>query len=428
MEPTLLVIGVSWRTAPIAVRERFCMDAPRRRQALEQLARSEGVREAVVLATCERTEAILWAQDASLAAGSVLNFLTHEYGLRSSDWRHFYRLLDERALLHLMRAASGLDSMVAGDPQILLDLQAAWTQSQAAAVSASFLDAVFANVLAAGARVRDETGLGASVMSVPCAAVELARQIFGSLEKCRVLLAGAGRVAGQVAERLAASGAGPVCVMSRTFGHAAELAARVRAGAAPLQEMPQHLAEADVVIAAAAAPEFLIARAAIEAACCERHGRPLLLVDLGLPRNIDPAARELPDVFLHDLDGLTDILERAAGEARQRSGQADPIIASEARRFCSNLQSQCTVPLVVALREKLDAICRQELELFCRESGPFPGEQALETFACRLSQRLAGSLARELKEHPDSVEQEHLTQAVQRLFRLEDEAAAGTGS
>ncbi len=423
MEPGLVVIGVSYRTAPLAVRERFCMDALRRRQALE-LARADGVDEAVVLATCERTEFILWTHDTSAGAGSVLNFLTREYELRSWEWKHFYRLVEERALAHLMRLSSGLDAMTAGDTRAPAELQAAWHQARVSGASGASLDAICEHALAVGTRVREETRADASTMSVPLAAVELARQIFGKLENRRVLLIGAGELAQRVASRLAAGATKDVTIVNRTPERATALASRFRIATALMRERPRLLEETDLVISAVPASELALTRPEIEAACAARNSRPLLLIDLGMPRGIDPAARELNGVFLHDLDGLQEILNRARGVRQTSMGEADTVFASEARQFCSKLVSQRIVPIAVAVRQKLDQICRQELDRLRQETGALTDEQTLETFAYRISQRLAGSLARELQELPDLAEQERLTEAIQHWFRLEQEKAA----
>ncbi len=423
MEPGLVVIGVSYRTAPLTVRERFCMDALRRRQALE-LAHAEGVGEAVVLATCERTEFILWTHDTSSGAGSVLNFLTREYGLRSWEWKHFYRLVDERGLAHLMRVSSGLDSMAPGDPRAESELHAAWQDARATGASGTSLDAICEEALAVGTRVREETRAGSPTTSVAAAAVELARQIFGALENRRVLLIGAGELAHRVADRLLAGGANAVTVVSRTAERAAALAGEYGIASGRMHDRPQLLAAADIAISAVPASEFALTRPEIETACAARNERPLLLIDLGMPRGIDPAARALSGILLHDLDGLQEILNRARGVRPTPAGEADTVFAGEARRFCSKLVSQRIVPIATAVRQKLDQICRQELELLRQESGVLTDAQALEALAYRISQRLAGSLARELQELPDAAEQERLTEAVQHWFRLEREKAA----
>ncbi len=177
-----MVVGLNYRTAPVAVRERFWIAEDRRYEALVQLSRAEGIDEVIVMATCNRTEFWLWANDVTLAANSVMRLLGAEYGLKLCEWKHFYRLLDEAALLHIFRVASSLDSMVVGEPQVVSQVKQAWQQAQKLGSTGRFLDAVLQKALTVSKRVRSETAIGNSAVSIPYAAVELARQIFGTLE------------------------------------------------------------------------------------------------------------------------------------------------------------------------------------------------------------------------------------------------------
>src|SRR5262249_46019374 len=222
LESTLMLIGINFRTAPVAVRERFSISENRRYEALLQLAPCEGLEEVMVLATCNRTEFLLWANDATVAANSVLHFLTAEYGLKRCEWQHFYRLLDEAALLHIFRVASSLDSMVLGEPQIIGQVKAAWQQAKKAGTTGRFLDAVMQKALSVSKKVRNETAIGNAAVSVPYAAVETAKQLFGSLGGRKVLLLGAGKMSELSARYLVNNGATSVYVVNRTFEHASE--------------------------------------------------------------------------------------------------------------------------------------------------------------------------------------------------------------
>jgi glutamyl-tRNA reductase len=425
-----MVIGVSYRTASVAVRERFWMSESRRHDALAQFSGAEAVEEIVVLATCNRTEFILWTQDASAAAGSVLNFLTREFGLRLCEWQHFYRLLDEAALAHLFRVASSLDSMVVGEPEIVAQVKAAWAQAQQAHTTGRFLDAVFQKALTVSKRVRNETAIGSAAVSVPSAAVELARQIFGSLEERRVLVLGAGKMSELSARYLKKYGAREVRVLNRTLEHAQELASSLGGVAVPFEQLYAQVAQADVVISSTSCPQVVLTRNEVARILDKRDRGPLLLIDIAVPRDIDPAAREVPGVFLYDIDGLDQVVKKNAGQRQAAATEAEQIVTAEARLFRNRLLAERVVPTIVALRGRLDEICRQELEAFRRETGPLPQDQdqALETLTARITQRLAGSLARELKDLPGQVEQDQLTDAVQRLFHLVPPAKAAVGT
>ncbi len=430
MEPTLLVIGLNHRTAPVAVRERFWISEPRRIDALMQLNRAEGVEEIMVLATCNRTEFIVWANDASLAANSVLRFLSAEYGLKLCEWKHFYRLLDEAATLHIFRVASSLDSVVLGEPQIISQVKAAWQQAQKACTTGRFLDAVVQKALTVSKRVRNETAIGNSAVSVPTAAVELARQALGTLAGKEVLVLGAGKMSELSARYLLKQEAKSVCVINRTFEHAAELATTLGGTATPFEARWQQMESADIVISSTSCPHTILSRDQAEFIARARNGRPLVIVDIAMPRDVDGAVGEVPGIFLYDLDDLEKVVQHNAGEREAAALDAQKIVEEEACGFRRKLLAERVVPTIVALRTRLDEICRQELESFREECGPFSKDESalLGDVASRIIRRIAGSLARELKELPEKTEQEQMTVAVQRLFHREtpEKATAGT--
>jgi glutamyl-tRNA reductase len=425
-----MVVGLNHRTAPIEIRERFWISETRRDEALVQLARAEGIEEVIVLATCNRTEFLLWANDAALAANSVLRLLSSDYGLKLCEWKHFYRLLDDAALLHIFRVASSLDSMVLGEPQIVSQLKAAWQQAQKVGSTARFLDAVLQKSLTVSKRVRNETTIGNSAVSVPYAAVELAKQIFGSLENRKVLLIGAGKMSELSARYLINSGAASVHVVNRSYEHAVELAAKLGGTPIAFDERWQHMVNADIVISSTSCPHTILTREEAEAIARDRQQKPLVLVDIALPRDIDPTVRQVKGMFLYDLDDLESVVKHNAGERESAAVEAEKIVSAEAKGFRRKLLAERVVPTIIALRARLDEICRQELESFKNESGPFARDQEemLAAVTSRITQRIAGCLARELKELPERVEQEQMTAAVQLLFHLHTPKMALAGA
>ena len=425
-----MVIGLNFRTASVAIRERFWIDENRRCEALVQLSRAEGIDEIVVLATCNRTEFLLRANDATLASNSVLRFLTTEYGLRLCEWKHFYRLLDEGALLHIFRMVSSLDSMVIGEPQIVSQVKDAWQQAQKVGTSGRFLDAVLQNSSTVSERVRNETAVGDVAISLPYAAVETARQLLGSLEGRKVLLLGAGKMSELTARHLASHGAKSVCVVNRTLAHAVDLAGKLGGFAIPFEERWRHFVEADIVISCTSCPHIILSREEAEVIARQRNGRPLCLVDIAVPRDIDSAVREVEGIFLYDIDDLEKFVKHNAAEQQAAAADAQKIVLEEAKGFRRRLLGERAVPTIVALRERLDEICQHELEAFRREHGPFSKDQdqVLDAVVSQITQCIAGSLARELKELPEKLEQEQLTHAVQRLFHLESPETASAGT
>jgi glutamyl-tRNA reductase len=430
-----MVIGLNHRTAPVAVRERFWISESRRLEALQELVQAEGVEEVIVLATCNGTEFLLWASDPGLAANSVLRLLSSQYGLKLCEWKHFYRLLDEKALLHIFQVASSLDSMVLGEPEIVSQVKGAWQQAQKVGSAGRFLDAVLQKALTVSKRVRNETAIGNSAVSIPRAAVELARQVLGTLENKRVLVLGAGKMSELSARYLVNHGAKSICVINRTYEHAVELAKNLGGSAAPFEERWQHMAEVDIVISSTSCPHTVLNCDEAVAIMTKRGKRPLVVVDVALPRDIDPSVREVEGIFLYDLDDLEKVVQHNAGEREAAALEAaaleaQKIVEEEARGFRRKLLAEYVVPTIVALRSRLDEICRQELESFKQECGPFSKDEdaLLGDVAGRITRRIAGSLARELKEVPEKTEQEQMTVAVQRLFHLEkaEKALAGT--
>jgi glutamyl-tRNA reductase len=393
VEPTLAVIGLNHRTASVEVRERFWMNEERRSEALSSLVRSEGIEEVLVFSTCKRTEFVVWG-DATLATNSVLRFLTAQYGLTLCEWKSFYRLLDEQALAHAFRVSCGLDSMRIGEGQIARQVNSAWQQARAAGSTGPCLDAILRKALAVRRRVRNETAIADCFVSVPQAAVELANNIFGSLARRQVLLFGAGRIGEAVAQSLVSRGAS-VCVVSRTDQHAADLARRVGAQACALEARWKRLAAADLAISATAAPEFILPADQMKQVATERQKRNLVLIDLGLPRNVDPAVRDLGGMLLYDLDDL-ERTQPPQPEAWETESQAEKIILAEVHGFKKELMGEGVTPAIAALRHRLDEICQQELESFRLEQGPFPKEQdqLIAAVSTRITHKIAGSLAR----------------------------------
>jgi len=435
VEPTLMVVGLNYRTAPVAVRERFWISESRRCEALVQLSRAEGIEEVIVMATCNRTEFWLWASDVTLAANSVMRMLGADYGLKLCEWKHFYRLLDEASLLHIFRVASSLDSMVVGEPQVVFQVKEAWRQAQKVGATGRFLDAVLQKALTVSERVRRETAIGSAAVSIPYAAVELALQIFGTLENKKVLLVGAGQLSELSARELLNHGATSVGVINRTLERAAELAAKLGGVAIPLVERWKHMAEADIIISSTSSPHTILTREEVEVIIREREARgrkdqPLVIADIAMPRDVDPAVRSIKGVFLYDLDDLENVPYHNADERETAVAEAHKILLDEARGFRRKLTAESGVPTMVALRLRLDELGRQELDSFRQENGPFSKDQdeMLNAVMSRMTQRIAGSLAHELKELPGKVQQEQMTNALQRLFHLQTAGPAIVGT
>jgi len=401
-----VVVGLNHRTAPVEVRERFWMSGCRQAEVLSMLSQGEGIEEVLVFSTCNRTEFVVWG-DATLAVNSILRLLTAEYDLKLQEWNSFYRLLDEQALAHAFRVSCGLDSMCIGEQQIARQVNLAWQQARNLGCTGQHLDTVLRKALAVRRRVRKETPLGSHFVSPAHAAVRLADQIFGSVASRNIVVLGAGRVAEATVRAFLAEGA-PVCLINRSRDRAQELAHRIAGSAGVLkatafEEREEHLATADLVISATAAPRFCFSAQDMKRLAAKRQGRKLVLIDLALPRDIDPAVREFDGVLLYDLEDLERAVEPRIG-TRAGEAEAEKIVLAEVQGFRKQLIAGGAGPELTALRLRIDEICRQELESFRLERGPFPKDQdrLIAAVTARITNKIAGSLARELKAPPES--------------------------
>ncbi|HET9409925.1 MAG TPA: glutamyl-tRNA reductase [Candidatus Sulfotelmatobacter sp.] len=430
MEPTLIVIGLDHHSAPVAVRERFWIGEKRRYDALRELRQAEGIDEAVVLSTCNRTEFLLWAAEPTLAANSLLHFLTVQYGLKLCEWEHFHRLLDDAALAHIFRVSSGLSCQALCEPEVTSEIQAAWQQARTVRASGHFLDSILEKALAVSQEVQSRTALGAFSVSVPQATVELAERLFGSLEGRRALLLGGATVNELVGHALADKGVTSFCVISQTLEESRKLAQTLGGVSAPLKDRWQHILAADIVVSCSGCPHVILTRTEAERIGAERHRAPLAIFDIGMPRDVDPDVHRVDGILLYDLDGLERFVKHSGAERHQAAADAEKIIIREAREFRAKLQAESVVPTMIALRRHLEDIGRQELESFNQERGPFTREQhqALHALTTQVIQKIASSLGRELKGLSEKGEQEQMTAVLQRLFRLDSPSTALAGT
>jgi len=417
---TLAVIGTNHRHASVSFRERFSMPDSRLFPALQHLVQAAGIAEIVILSTCNRTEFIVWAEDLELASTSVFDYLSQQFGLQEKERAFFYSLVAADAVRHIFRVASGLDSMVVGEPEITGQVKAAWTKARQAGTSRNFLDAVFQKALSVAKRVRSETAIGQAAVSVPYAAVQLARQIFGDLTARTVLILGAGKMSELAVRYLVASGARAVRVTNRTYEHAVALATDLGGTAVPFEQRWAHLAEADIVISSTGCPHFVLGVEDLQRVQQMRRGRPIFLIDIAVPRDIHPDVRRLPGVFLYDMDDLEQVVARNRSERLAAAAQAETFIAREVERFMEKLRAVHVVPTIVAVRQRLDEIKAAELHRYRTENGPLAieHEQAIEAFAEQLVERIANQLARELKVAAQQRRADVLAEAVRHLFRL----------
>jgi glutamyl-tRNA reductase len=417
MEPTLVVIGISLRSAKLAIRERFIMDPAKKAAALDALVRSDAVDEVIVLSNCNRTEFLVWTQDASEAANSVLRFLARSNNLKLAEWSNFYRLVGDAAVAHVLRVASGVDSAVFGEPEATSSMLTSWQQAQRASTTGRFLDSLMAKAFNVAAKIRQELGVNSRMMTVAEAAVAICREALGDMKKRRVLVLGAGQMALAAVRELQNDDTGEITVINRSWDHAQYLAKQCKIKAQHAESIWEQMLTADVVIAAAA-EKIQITAAELDVVMRERKNKRLVIVDVAVPRTVEAQVRLHDGVSLHDLDDLCAAMDVRDGR-RATMPVAERMIAEEALGFRGKMLCESVLPTISGIRERLERICRQEVEQLKDQFGPFTEDQdlVLAAFSAHVTQRIAASLARQLKELPDRPE---LTSAIQQLFQLDE--------
>ena len=358
MAASLLALGLNHHTAPLAVRERVVFHVERLQEALVELKRGLA-HEAAILSTCNRTELnVSGDKPDELAA-----WLAQYHRLGESDLQQYlYTLPDEQAVRHAFRVASGLDSMVLGEPQILGQMKEAARVAESAGTLGSILHRLFQRSFAVAKEVRSTTSIGAASVSMAAAAVKLAARIFPSLKDQSVLFIGAGEMIELAATHFAAQGPARIAVANRTVERAQRLSGRFNAEAIELRSLAEHLHEFDVVVSCTASSLPILGKGLVERALRARRRRPMFMVDLAVPRDIEPEAGELDDVFLYTIDDLAGIVSANLDSRRSALEQAEAIIDSQVGQFMQWMRLREGVPLIRALREEADAARRLELE------------------------------------------------------------------
>ncbi len=358
----LLALGVSHKTAPLDLRERLALTEGRAVGALRELTDAAGIHEAAAISTCNRTELYLIVSDPVEAESTALGVLTRQAEIRPTELLgHLYSLRAGEAARHLLRVTAGLDSMIVGEAEIQGQVKRAFELAMVEGGTGPILNRLFRGALAAGGRAREETGISEKGVSVPSVAVELARRALGDLSDRRVLVVGAGETAELVARALVARGVGAVFVANRHYDRAIGLAQRFQGSAVRFDQLPEQLVEADIVLTATNSPHHIVERDDLAQVMAEREQRPLLAIDIAVPRDIDPSCREIAGVTVHDIDDVQQIVERNASGREAEARRAERIIEVELDRFERWLASLEVVPTISALRESSDEIVRRVL-------------------------------------------------------------------
>jgi glutamyl-tRNA reductase len=362
---SLVVVGLNHRTVPVELLERMAVPPEGLPKALQTLSRAEHLAEVALLSTCNRTEIYAHATLFHPAMQDVRDFLADTSGVDPDEFADLlYTYHDDAAVAHLFGVAAGLDSMIIGEGEILGQVREAWSAAEREGTSGPLLSRTFRHAIEVGKRARTETAIGRHAVSVSSAAVALATNRLGSLDDRRVLVLGAGSMGEGMALALAGAGVREIVVANRTMKRAEELAARVAGRAIALDEIPDSLIACDVLLASTGAQALLVERSDIEAVMRLRRGRALLVVDIGVPRNIDPGAGQVFGVTLLDIDDLRAFGEQSLAQRRQEIGHVRGIIASELDRHRLERTEREVAPLITSLRARAEELRTAELERF----------------------------------------------------------------
>jgi len=399
---SIILIGVNHKTAPVEIRERLAFDDAACAAGLRTLVDGQVVREGLIVSTCNRVEILsATANDhIDLGTGRVTQFLDTSGNLPSGFLQdHLYRHTDEEAVRHLFRVASSLDSMVVGEPQVLGQVRHAYSLAVEAGTAGRVLNRLVHHTFRVAKRVRTETGIAASAVSISYMAVELGKKIFASLKDSTVLLIGAGEMAELSAKHLVSAGASRVLIANRTEAAARQLANQIgTANTVPFDQIGEVLHEADLVICSTGAPDYVVTEAQVRMAI-RRRRQPTCLIDISVPRNIDPAAARVPNVFLFDVDDLEQVISSNIREREREAERAELIVQSEVMQFQQSLRLMDVGPSIGALREKFQDIARTELARQRKRLGPLTKEQedAVESLLMSTVNKLSHPLLNQMR-------------------------------
>ncbi|MDN4085881.1 glutamyl-tRNA reductase [Paenibacillus polymyxa] len=359
----IVVVGLNYRTAPVEVRERFTFAEQDLPKALEQLKLTKSVLEGVVVATCNRTEIYVVVDRLHMCGYFIRSFMEQWFGIpRDQFTQHLYIYEDEQAIRHLFRVTCGLDSMVIGETQILGQVKNAFLQAQSQKITATWFNMLFKQAVTLGKRAHSETSIGESAVSVSYAAVELGKRIFGMFTDKKVLILGAGKMSELTVKHLYSGGAAEVIVANRTLSRAEDLASKFNGTPVTMEEGMNRLADVDIVISSTGAQGYILDRNRVEASMKRRQSRPLFMIDIAVPRDLDPAIGELQNVFLYDIDDLEGIVESNLEMRRTEAAKIEHMIEDELSEFYQWLKTMGVRPVIRALQEKSESIHQDTLE------------------------------------------------------------------
>jgi glutamyl-tRNA reductase len=418
----IVLIGMSHWTAPVEIRERLQLACGDGGPVLAELLGIPEVREVLVLSTCNRVEVLARVSDGEAAVEQLKSFIYRQGNLVAAELeRCLYVCRDREAVRHLFRVAASLDSLVMGEPQILGQVKEAYRRAADHRATGVLLNRLVHHAFRAAKRVRTETGIAGNAVSVSYAAVELAKKIFGGLQGKTILLIGAGEMSELAARHLLRQGVGRILIANRTFARAEEMAAEFRGTPISFDRFAEALPDVDIVITSTGAPGYVVTAEMVVAALRRRRNRLLFLIDIAVPRDIEPAAGEIDNVFLYNIDNLQEVVDTNRETRRAEARKADEIVAEEVAVFEAWFNALAVVPTIVALRGKMEGIVRGELEKSAHWLAGFPEEDRsrIEGVVDAVVNKILHDPITGLKEESREKDELPYVAAVRRLFKLQ---------
>ncbi len=418
----IIVAGLSHKTAPIEIREKLAFSQENLNHFLVKLLQHTDIEEGIILSTCNRVEVVFSAQDKDPAIESAKRFLAETNNLTVEEIEPFlYLYVDTEAIRHVFRVASSLDSMIVGEPQILGQLKDAYRSAVECNATGSVLNRFLHKAFSVAKRVRTETAIAASAVSVSFAAVELARKIFEKMENKKILLIGAGEMAELVTKHLFSHGIRDICIANRTYDRAFQLASQFGGTALDLNDVPGYLPQADIVISSISAASYVISQEEAAHALKTRRNRPIFMVDISVPRTVDPQVNNLDNAYLYDIDDLQGIVEENKERRKAEAFKAEEIIESEIGSFAHWLHQQEVTPAIIQLRRKMERIRRQELEKTLAKWPELSENEknALESLTASIVNKILHDPIAHLKS--DSLKSGPSVDEIRKLFNIPEE-------
>ncbi|MBF0506763.1 MAG: glutamyl-tRNA reductase [Nitrospirae bacterium] len=418
----VIVIGLNHKTANVETREQLAFNGPKMEHGLYGLQKIRGIRELALLSTCNRVEIYACAEDALSAAEDIKNFLAAFHNIARTGFEgSLYTHMESDAVRHVFRVASSLDSMIVGEPQILGQLKDIFDFALSKKTTGILLNKLMKTAISTAKRVRTETRIAENAVSISFAAVELAKKIFINLSEKNFMLLGAGEMAELAAHHLVNNGVKEVAVVNRTHERGCELAREFNGRAVRFEDFAHELARMDIIICSTGAPSYILNKEQMNRVMKERKHRPVFIIDISVPRNIDPEINKIENVYLYDVDDLQEVIDSNIIERKKEAEKAEHIVSEEVEKYVKWMSSLDSVPTVVALRRKAEEIRSEELEKFRSKFPDMNGEQlkAVEYLATAIVNKLIHPPTTALKD--DSEDRDELIAMIRKLYGINGE-------